>query len=458
MTTNAGTDDCDLVKRIRWKVAPLDSVLRGTTITRTIRMGEDVGRSGGDDGSRRLDLTLSGSSGTGGEIDGNDLVIRLDLRCPAGPPTRVALSLAVSCGGSRSTSPRGDGGGGGRRHAIIDGEILTIGRDVPTFSFRPLELGEVGELIRKDNCIIIEMDIRLISQEEENGSEGGAYDSASFGAMADEAAETLAETVTTELGCHRDNYEHLSDVSLVSIDGAEHSAHRLLLSIRSPVLYAAFHHDMEESRKGKVNVDATYGATEQLLKFLYTDHIDDLTGEGDDDSIDDSDDEQEADQLLMEVFSLGSFYDLPRLRVLAQTQMTRSLSVRTAPGRLLLALRHGCAPDLAKDCVDLIRNNLRDVMGTNGWDLIAGDGEAMTALMSSSDCDDGDGEGEEWRRWAAEKGEQQELWPSKLSKFGWVRICFVLAFCYLEICLINISDSYSCVMLLVVGLAWLMLS
>ena len=73
-----------------------------------------------------------------------------------------------------------------------------------------------------------------------------------------------------------------SDVTLCT-RGREFKAHKAILAARSPVFGAMFEHEMEESRKGRVEIsDIDPDVFHEMLKFVYTGSTPQLQGMADD--------------------------------------------------------------------------------------------------------------------------------------------------------------------------------
>jgi len=69
--------------------------------------------------------------------------------------------------------------------------------------------------------------------------------------------------------------EKLSDVVLVTNEGHELSAHKMVLSIRSPVFAAMFQHEMKENRENRVELtDVGVELADQFLFYLYNGTVD----------------------------------------------------------------------------------------------------------------------------------------------------------------------------------------
>lgn len=73
-----------------------------------------------------------------------------------------------------------------------------------------------------------------------------------------------------------------SDVTLCA-GGREFKAHKAVLATRSPVFSAMFEHQMEESRRGRVEIpDIDPDVFHEMLKFVYTGNTPQLQGMADD--------------------------------------------------------------------------------------------------------------------------------------------------------------------------------
>ena len=85
--------------------------------------------------------------------------------------------------------------------------------------------------------------------------------------------QLLDSTWTTHLWSAALN-KQLTDVEFI-VDGELFSAHRVIVSARSPVLFAMFHTDMIESKTGRADINGVDPVTFQhFLKFLYTGTVD----------------------------------------------------------------------------------------------------------------------------------------------------------------------------------------
>lgn len=166
----------------------------------------------------------------------------------------------------------------------------------------------------------------------------------------------------------------MSDITLIDNDGGEHPAHKLILMSRSDHFRSMFRHDMQESRLGRINIDASPGAVQQLRKYLYTDNIDCDT--------------KKDESVMMGLFSLGDLYSLSRLKTLIEAEMKDTLSIDNVAGRLMMSVRHNSP--LKKTCTDLIRANLTEIVKTKDWVEVLKDASVMATLITPEKGDGDD--------------------------------------------------------------------
>lgn len=329
-------------RKVRWEISAIDTIL-GQRMDKSVCFGwprDMLTRLYG-----REERPQSIFVKRGGAFLSSERQFRVFFDLHNAKNVRVRWSLAVSSGDDPRVERR-----------IVSDRVCTVekGERRPEVTFDLAELGEVGRLVERTNRMRLDIELALVAERVDTEH------------IIKAPGPSLAESIGA--GLVSDELRELADAVLVSIDGEEHPAHRLLLSMRSPVMRATFRHDMQESRTGRIHANASSAAVEQLLKFIYTDEVDNLT---------------ERDELLLEVFGLASFYELSRLKSLAEAQMLESLSVRNVADRLLLAVRHN-SPIKSK-CMRIVKGNVAEVMKTKGWQEIAKDTTVMTVLFSEGD-------------------------------------------------------------------------
>eukprot|EP00058_Branchiostoma_floridae_P020752 XP_002606242.1 hypothetical protein BRAFLDRAFT_84017 [Branchiostoma floridae] len=152
--------------------------------------------------------------------------------------------------------------------------------------------------------------------------------------------------------------QSFSDVSL-HVGGKEFQAHRAILAARSPVFNAMFEHEMEESKKGRVEItDVDADVFKEMLRFVYTGKAPNL--------------EKMADDLL----AAADKYALERLKVMCEDALCSTLTIDSVADTLILADLHsaehlkGTAIDFINRCTTASKLgcfHATDVMDTSGW-------------------------------------------------------------------------------------------
>ncbi|XP_064455419.1 speckle-type POZ protein-like [Ornithodoros turicata] len=140
-----------------------------------------------------------------------------------------------------------------------------------------------------------------------------------------------------------------SDVVLVAHGGKKIHAHKLVLAMRSSVFRAMFANDMKEKRESEVTLEDTDAAlVEEMLTFMYTDSAPNIKS-------------MATDLILM-----ADKYDLGRLRLLCERELSSNFSVDTVVDVLRLAdkLNLTYLPNAAVMYINL---HSSDVRKTNGW-------------------------------------------------------------------------------------------
>lgn len=155
---------------------------------------------------------------------------------------------------------------------------------------------------------------------------------------------------------------NFSDVTLCT-NGREFKAHKAILAARSPVFGAMFEHEMEESRKGRVEIsDIDPDVFHEMLKFVYTGSTPQLQGMADD------------------LLAAADKYDLDRLKVMCEEALCSNLTVDNVCDVLILADMHS-ATQLKAQALDFINSRATDVMESNGWKTLVRDHPHLIAQV-----------------------------------------------------------------------------
>ncbi|XP_057318314.1 speckle-type POZ protein B-like [Microplitis mediator] len=141
-----------------------------------------------------------------------------------------------------------------------------------------------------------------------------------------------------------------SDV-ILAVGDKIFKAHKLILSARSPVFFAMFTHEMKEKKENTVTIsDIDPEIFEKILKFIYTDNIDDL--------------DADAECLL----ELADKYQLLELKRLCEESLSKSVSIDNAIQLMILADLHN-ADKLLEFIFEFIIRNFKDVVKTPEYEL-----------------------------------------------------------------------------------------
>uniref|UniRef100_UPI00358DE3EC speckle-type POZ protein isoform X2 n=2 Tax=Myxine glutinosa TaxID=7769 RepID=UPI00358DE3EC len=131
--------------------------------------------------------------------------------------------------------------------------------------------------------------------------------------------------------------------------GREFNAHKAILAARSAVFNAMFKHEMEETKKNRVEIkDVEPEVFKEMLRFVYTGRAPNL--------------EKMADDLL----AAADKYALDRLKVMCEEALCVNLSVENAADTLILADLHS-AEQLRAHSIDFINSHATDVLDTTGF-------------------------------------------------------------------------------------------
>jgi len=182
----------------------------------------------------------------------------------------------------------------------------------------------------------------------------------------------------------------LADVDVL-VGGRTFRCHKAILGAKSPVLKAAFVHNMVEKATGKINIDGIESSTvEDMLKYIYGGRISDL--------------EEKATKLL----AAADQYDLKFLKKRCEELLCKSLNISNCLDYLILADMH--STDILKPLViRFVVENSREVVTQENWkeklmtftDVFA---EVFNELASQPPRKKSRGECEDWRLAGAATG------------------------------------------------------
>lgn len=160
--------------------------------------------------------------------------------------------------------------------------------------------------------------------------------------------ENISNSSQSQLGQDLENLygsKENCDITII-VGNTRFEAHKLILSVRSPVLAAAFTHDMIEKKSNEVSItDIDPEIFEKVLRYIYTDQVSDL--------------EVVAAKLL----EAADKYQLLSLKKLCEEALMRSSNRENIVEIVVLADRHS-AQNLKDYAIKCIIADARDVMKT----------------------------------------------------------------------------------------------
>uniref|UniRef100_A0ACD5ZDD2 Uncharacterized protein n=1 Tax=Avena sativa TaxID=4498 RepID=A0ACD5ZDD2_AVESA len=167
-----------------------------------------------------------------------------------------------------------------------------------------------------------------------------------------------------------------SDVTFL-VSGESFPAHKLILSLRSPVFMAEFFGQMKEKHLGHVEVkDMDTAVFKAMLHFIYTDTVPELDHQL-----------EEVATLAQHLLVAADRYGLDRLKLICESKLSDGITVDTAATTLALAEQHNCSQLKAK-CAKFIVSTpavLDAVLATDGYKHLAASCPSVLAdLLKSS--------------------------------------------------------------------------
>ncbi|XP_057324851.1 speckle-type POZ protein-like [Microplitis mediator] len=140
--------------------------------------------------------------------------------------------------------------------------------------------------------------------------------------------------------------------TIINVGDKEFQAHKIILMARSPVLAAMFSHDMIEKKENKISIpDVTPEIFEKVLKYIYTDEVNDLN--------------EIADDLL----EVADKYQLRSLKEMCQESLSKTLTVKNALKIMTLADLHS-AKDLLEFTIDYMASKIKDIIVTEDFKVL----------------------------------------------------------------------------------------
>ncbi|XP_065205342.1 speckle-type POZ protein-like [Planococcus citri] len=144
---------------------------------------------------------------------------------------------------------------------------------------------------------------------------------------------------------------NLADVVL-STNGNDYPAHKIILAACSPVFAAMFKHDAKENEENRVYIDdIDEKVVSEMLQFIYTGKCEKLA------------------ELATGLLAAADKYDLNRLKMICANELYEKLSVENAASILTLADMHS-VKELKDEVIKFIVSKRTEVLNTDGWKSI----------------------------------------------------------------------------------------
>lgn len=159
----------------------------------------------------------------------------------------------------------------------------------------------------------------------------------------------------------------------INCEGREFHCHKNILSARSTVFDAMFSHDMEENKRGKVDIiDLDADTVYDMIAYIYSEKVPDLS--------------TKAAYLL----SAAEKYDLQELKTMCEIALCENIALDNVVELLILADLHS-ASSVRSLALKFIVDNSREVTAQPGWrdklrnnpDLMADMFEAISQIPAS---------------------------------------------------------------------------
>ncbi|KAL7298621.1 hypothetical protein TKK_0008389 [Trichogramma kaykai] len=159
--------------------------------------------------------------------------------------------------------------------------------------------------------------------------------------------------------------EEFSDVRIITPDANDIPAHKSILAMASPVFRAMFTHDMLENKESSVKItDITKNIVTEMLRFIYTGHIDAI----------------EAD-MIIELLKVADMYQIDSLKTKCEKMLCAHLSFENAI-KILIAAHKYKAKYLEDETLKFVTTNTELLCNFEKMKEI-GDLDIMINLMQS---------------------------------------------------------------------------
>ena len=201
---------------------------------------------------------------------------------------------------------------------------------------------------RVNDTVIIELELYVYGDKKNTTVKALKETVEHFESVVEVPASTLAEDL-----CELFNTSNFSDVVFV-VDGVRFPAHKAILAIRSPMLYAMFGCGMRESSATEVVVDdIDKDVFQEILRFIYSGHV----------SL------EMLETQPMQLLAAADKYDLYRLKCICENLLFERMTCEDCADVLVAADMHN-ASALKSRCLSFMTESagrVREVMDSDAF-------------------------------------------------------------------------------------------
>jgi len=234
-------------------------------------------------------------------------------------------------------------------------------------AFSKAKLVERQSELLPGNRLTIVCNLEIYYCDKQTDGKGPSADAPSTNDFKEQVDQTpsLGDELGSDMAFTPD--DGFSDVTLECGD-RKFGCHKFILSKRSDVFAAMFSHsDTEESKTNKVEItDLEPDTLEQLLKFIYTDKIED----------------DRLTTLACGLLTAADKYNVQRLKVKCEAEICSNLDVSNAAQALVLGHLHE-AKTLKRQALDFVTANITKVAESQGWSQITTGSELLGEILKT---------------------------------------------------------------------------
>ncbi|XP_065203510.1 speckle-type POZ protein B-like [Planococcus citri] len=159
--------------------------------------------------------------------------------------------------------------------------------------------------------------------------------------------------------------QEITDVVL-SVNGKDFPAHKVVLAACSPVFHAMFKHNTKENQLNRIDIeDINQVVVGEMLKYIYTGKC------------------QNLNKFAGELLAAADKYDLYQLKMTCAKILLERLSVENAASVLAIADMHS-VKQLKNEVIKFIVSKPTEVLATEGWKSIRSNFELVDEVLCSA--------------------------------------------------------------------------